>query len=56
MSDALPYRTEDIAAQAIGAAEAILHLHARDPESVARPAIRRSSGNFCRSSSRRPTP
>ena len=34
MSDALPYRPEDIAAQAIGAAEAgaaILHLHARDP-------------------------
>jgi len=35
MSDSLPYRPEDIAAQAIGAAEAgaaILHLHARDPE------------------------
>lgn len=35
MSDALPYRPEDIAAQAIAAAEAgasILHLHARDPE------------------------
>jgi uncharacterized protein (DUF849 family) len=35
MSAALPYRPEDIAAQAIGAAEAgaaILHLHARDPE------------------------
>src|SRR5258708_38269872 len=34
MSDALPYRPEDIAAQPIGAAEAgaaILHLHARDP-------------------------
>src|SRR5271170_3165399 len=34
MSDALPFRPEDIAAQAIGAAEAgaaILHLHARDP-------------------------
>jgi uncharacterized protein (DUF849 family) len=35
MSDALPYRPEDIAQQAIEAAEAgaaILHLHARDPE------------------------
>jgi len=35
MSDALPYRTEDIANQAIEAAEAgaaILHLHARNPE------------------------
>jgi uncharacterized protein (DUF849 family) len=35
MSDALPYKPDDIAAQAIGAAEAgasILHLHARDPE------------------------
>jgi uncharacterized protein (DUF849 family) len=35
MSDALPYRPDDIATQAIGAAEAgaaILHLHARDPE------------------------
>jgi uncharacterized protein (DUF849 family) len=35
MSDALPYRSEDIAQQAIDAAEAgaaILHLHARDPE------------------------
>ena len=34
MSDALPYRAEDIADQAVGAAEAgaaILHLHARDP-------------------------
>jgi uncharacterized protein (DUF849 family) len=36
MSDALPYRPSDIAAQAIDAAHAgasILHLHARDPES-----------------------
>jgi uncharacterized protein (DUF849 family) len=35
MSDALPYKPEDIARQAIDAAEAgaaILHLHARDPE------------------------
>ncbi|MEO0624927.1 MAG: 3-keto-5-aminohexanoate cleavage protein [Pseudomonadota bacterium] len=35
MSDALPFRPEDIAAQAIDAAKAgaaILHLHARDPE------------------------
>lgn len=35
MSDALPYRAEDIAAQAVAAAEAgaaILHLHARRPE------------------------
>ncbi|MBV5262662.1 3-keto-5-aminohexanoate cleavage protein [Pinisolibacter aquiterrae] len=35
MSEALPWRPEDIAAQAIEAAEAgaaILHLHARDPE------------------------
>ena len=34
MSDALPYRAEDIADQAVGAAKAgaaILHLHARDP-------------------------
>ena len=38
MSDALPYRPEDIAREAIAAAEAgaaILHLHARDPESGA---------------------
>jgi uncharacterized protein (DUF849 family) len=35
MSDALPYKPDDIATQAIDAAEAgasILHLHARDPE------------------------
>ena len=35
MSDALPYRPKDIAAQSIAAAEAgaaILHLHARDPK------------------------
>jgi uncharacterized protein (DUF849 family) len=35
MSDALPYKPEDIAQQAIDAAEAgaaVLHLHARDPE------------------------
>jgi uncharacterized protein (DUF849 family) len=35
MSDALPYTPDDIATQAIAAAEAgasILHLHARDPE------------------------
>ena len=35
MSDVLPYRPEDIAAQSIAAAEAgaaILHLHARDPK------------------------
>ena len=35
MSDALPYRPEDIAAQAIDAARAgasVLHLHARDPD------------------------
>ncbi|MGI9366904.1 MAG: 3-keto-5-aminohexanoate cleavage protein [Rhizobiaceae bacterium] len=35
MSDALPYTTDDIAMQAIDAAEAgasILHLHARDPQ------------------------
>lgn len=35
MSDALPYRAEDIAEQAIAAAEAgaaILHLHARNPD------------------------
>ncbi|WP_419906448.1 3-keto-5-aminohexanoate cleavage protein [Hoeflea sp.] len=35
MSDALPYRPEDIADQAIAAAEAgasVLHLHARNPE------------------------
>ncbi|MBN7784098.1 3-keto-5-aminohexanoate cleavage protein [Ponticoccus gilvus] len=35
MSDALPYRPDDIAQQAIDAAKAgaaILHLHARDPE------------------------
>ncbi|MDP1668168.1 3-keto-5-aminohexanoate cleavage protein [Phaeovulum sp.] len=39
MSDALPYKPTDIAAQAIAAAKAgaaILHLHARDPE-VGRP-------------------
>lgn len=38
MSDALPYRPEDIARQAIDAAEAgaaILHLHARKPENGA---------------------
>jgi len=35
MSDGLPYKTDDIAGQAIAAAEAgasILHLHARNPE------------------------
>src|SRR6185503_17501865 len=35
MSDALPYKPSEIAAQAIEAAEAgaaILHLHARDPK------------------------
>jgi uncharacterized protein (DUF849 family) len=35
MSDVLPYKPDDIAAQSIAAAEAgaaILHLHARDPE------------------------
>ena len=35
MSDALPYRPEDIARQAIDAAQAgaaVLHLHARNPE------------------------
>lgn len=35
MSDALPYKPQDIAEQAIGAAQAgasILHLHARDPQ------------------------
>lgn len=38
MSDALPYRPEDIARQAIDAAEAgaaVLHLHARQPENGA---------------------
>ena len=38
MSDALPFRPEDIAREAIAAAEAgaaILHLHARDPETGA---------------------
>ena len=38
MSDALPYKAEDIAQQAIDAAEAgaaILHLHARNPENGA---------------------
>ena len=38
LSDALPYRPADIASQAIAAAEAgaaILHLHARDPQSGA---------------------
>ena len=38
MSDALPYTYDDIASQAIEAAEAgasILHLHARDPETGA---------------------
>jgi uncharacterized protein (DUF849 family) len=35
MSDALPITPDDIASQAVGAAEAgaaILHLHARDPD------------------------
>ena len=35
MSDALPYRPEDIADQAIAASEAgaaVLHLHARNPD------------------------
>ena len=38
MSDALPYRTEDIVKQAVDAAEAgaaVLHLHARNPENGA---------------------
>lgn len=41
MSDALPYRAEDIAQQAIDAAHAgaaILHLHARDPDD-GRPSV-----------------
>ena len=45
MSDALPFTPDDIAAQAIGAAEAgaaILHLHARDP--AGRPPDARSRG------------
>jgi len=49
MSDALPYKPADIAAQAIAAAEAgaaILHLHAR--KSAARPATPRCSCSFCR--------
>lgn len=42
MSDALPYTYDDIATQAIAAAEAgaaILHLHARDPDTGA-PSVR----------------
>ena len=38
LSDALPYKPEDLASQAIAAAQAgaaILHLHARDPETGA---------------------
>ena len=38
LSDALPYTPADIAAQSIAAAEAgaaILHLHARDPQTGA---------------------
>jgi uncharacterized protein (DUF849 family) len=58
MSDALPITPDQIAEQAIGAAEAgaaILHLHARNPQ-AARPATRRCSCNFFPASSKRPTP
>ena len=50
MSDALPVTPEEIAEQSIAAAEAgaaILHLHARIPRTVGRPAIPRSMPASC---------
>ena len=58
MSPYLPITPDQIAEQAIGAAEAgaaILHLHARDPKDRrARRPTRRCSCSSCRVSSRRP--
>jgi hypothetical protein len=57
MSPHLPHAGE-IAEQAIEAAEAgaaILHLHARDPRTAARPPTRGSSTSSCRASSAPPT-
>ncbi len=61
MSDALPITPDEIARQSIDAAEAgaaIIHLHARDPETrpASRPPIPASSWISCRASSSRATP
>ena len=58
MSDFLPVTPDEIASQAIGAAEAgaaILHLHARDPKTGRPTPDPTSSCSSCRASSRRPT-
>ena len=58
MSPYLPVTPDQIAAEAIAAAEAgasILHLHARDPENGRPTADPTSSCSSCRASSRRPT-
>ncbi len=57
MSPHLPVTPEQIAEQAIEAAEAgasILHLHARTPEDGRPTQTPRPSCGFCRASSRRP--
>ena len=57
MSDALPVTPDEIAKQAIEAAEAgaaILHLHARDPKDGRPTRIPPSTCNSCRASNRRP--
>lgn len=53
MSPHLPITAQEIAAAAIGAAEAgaaIVHLHARDPIDAAPARTRRCSSNSCRTS------
>lgn len=58
MSPHLPITPDDIAEQAVAAAEAgasILHLHARDPETGVRRPIPMCSCASCRASSSRPT-
>ncbi len=55
LSKALPYTPEDIARQAIDAADAgaaILHLHARNPQDAHQPAIRTCLPNSCLQSRR----
>ena len=57
MSDALPYTYDDIAREAIEAAEAgasILHLHARDNETGAPSVNLMISRGSCHASNRRP--
>jgi uncharacterized protein (DUF849 family) len=57
MSEALPITPDEIATQAIEAAEAgaaILHLHARDRRTVVRPRIPPFTCDSCLASNRRP--